>query len=648
MIHHRTAREVKRFDLFKLIVVIILLLLLLLMCFIWPLQISPVATETEPTTEEQVATDADQETEPATEEPAAAETEQGTAPETEAAAEEVVAPTLDPPPTDLASGDTVTLTGTGQPNSEVEVMVDGELVGTAPVDADGKWSFSLPSLDPGDYSVNVRSLAADGSVAAESPAASLSLPQLEIAPPTFTLPDFSALTAGDEATITGTGEPNSEVEVVVDGEVVGTAPVDADGKWSFSLPTFDPGDYDFSVRSLDADGNVVAEAEPSSFSWPDFGLSLPSLSLPKLSLPSFGALSGGATALNGTGEPGTEVEIVVDGKVVGTAPVDADGNWTFDLPLADPGDYEISFRNVDADGNLLSQSATTLAQITAAGDLEMTVIPTLALAESEVVAGETVMLSGTGTPNSEVEVVVDGEVVGTVPVDAEGNWAFDLSLADAGDYEITVQSATADGAVMATAEAVSLTVTAAEIAEATTEEATAATSEDSGTTAETTGSDETTASTTGEGPLEIIFPADEADVLVGELTVTGLAPTGSDVEVLDGTAVLGTTQTDSTDEWRFTFDVVKGSLQLAARLAGSQVTPTDFVDVRVVETSDTYNCASNPGLDRGAIYLVGTCDTLGTIARQAGVTFVNLIAANPQISNQDLIYPGEPINIPGN
>ena len=64
-----------------------------------------------------------------------------------------------------------------------------------------------------------------------------------------------------EVTLTGTGEPGSEVEVVVDGKPVGTATVDSEGKWSLPTELTEPGDYEISVQSVDANGQVLAASE---------------------------------------------------------------------------------------------------------------------------------------------------------------------------------------------------------------------------------------------------------------------------------------------------------------------------------------------------------------------------------------------------
>lgn len=53
-----------------------------------------------------------------------------------------------------------------------------------------------------------------------------------------------------------------------------------------------------------------------------------------------------------------------------------------------------------------------------------------------------------------------------------------------------------------------------------------------------------------------------------------------------------------------------------------------------------------PVTPTGAYYTVRRGDTLGNIAQAYGVSLGSLIAANPQIWNPSLIYPGQIINIP--
>jgi LysM repeat protein len=53
------------------------------------------------------------------------------------------------------------------------------------------------------------------------------------------------------------------------------------------------------------------------------------------------------------------------------------------------------------------------------------------------------------------------------------------------------------------------------------------------------------------------------------------------------------------------------------------------------------------GPSYGRTYVVGWGDTLRKIAARLGISVTDLIAANPQLWNPNLIYPGQVINLPG-
>ncbi len=58
------------------------------------------------------------------------------------------------------------------------------------------------------------------------------------------------------------------------------------------------------------------------------------------------------------------------------------------------------------------------------------------------------------------------------------------------------------------------------------------------------------------------------------------------------------------------------------------------------------NCNANPGVDHGSTYVVGSCDWLSKIARKLGVSYHDLLAANPQIADPNIIQPGQVLNVP--
>ena len=519
MIHHREKSEVRRFDIFKLIVLIILILLLLWFWLSPPAFVQgpdemgdDTAVATEPT-----EAPADAATNSATDEPMAEETAEIEAAET--VAPEIEAPTLESPAlSDGLEPGTVNLSGSGTPGSTVRLILDGAEVGTTEVGDDGRWAFDL-DLQAGSRTVTLEALDADGSVAQTADLPTV-LVALDI--PTLELPEGDLL-AGP-IRLGGTATPGSEVGIVIDDELVGTAPVGEDGTWSFDTELA-AGLHGLHVQAIDASGNVAGESE-------GFGLTLGELILPDFDLPSLD-FAAGDVEIGGVGTPGSTVELVANGEVIGTAVISPDGTWTIPTNL-DAGDYDFSLRMLDANGNLLAESesrSTTVADAVP----ELFTLPTFDLPAADLTGGD-VTLTGTGTPGAELEIVVNGEVVGTAVVADDGAWEFPTTL-PAGDYELALR--TVDGA---------------------------------GTAVETE-------------PIAFSL-AETADTIASS----------------------------STDE--------------AASL------PTDF-------------CAdAEPGIDQGDTYIVARCEWLTKIANRLGIPYTNLIGVNPQIENQNLIYPGQIINLP--
>jgi hypothetical protein len=54
---------------------------------------------------------------------------------------------------DTVTDPTPTIQGTGEPGTTIVVFVDGKPVGTVVVDEDGNWSFTLPELPDGEYTI---------------------------------------------------------------------------------------------------------------------------------------------------------------------------------------------------------------------------------------------------------------------------------------------------------------------------------------------------------------------------------------------------------------------------------------------------------------------------------------------------------------
>ena len=427
----------------------------------------------------------------------------------------------------------------------------------------------------------------------------------EIVPPVFELPDVETLAVGKPFTLRGTGTPGSVVRILVDGKPVGTAEVAADGSWSYPITLDEPGDHEITMEGLDEEGAVAATSGPLM-------LTLPSLSELSFALPEEEAamLAGKETMLRGTGVPGGKVKVLVDGKEVGTADVAADGTWSFPYTFAKAGEYQFSLESFDAEGNSLGTSEPAQLMIGSA-----LASPTFDLPEMGALkAGKEGILRGTGVPGGKVKVLVDGKEVGTADVAADGTWAFPYTFARAGEYRFSLESFDAEGNSLGSSDPVELVVGPALAAPT------------------------------------FDFPKAGAALERGVLEFRGTGTPGATLEILDKGKVVDKVVVGADGKWVYSLTPEVGAHVYSVRETGSMV-ESEAVEVTVSETAvaaepGTSACKRPEGTCLGIEYIVVRGDSLFCISRCAGVKLGDVIKANPDIANPDLIYPAQVIKIP--
>ncbi|MCB9430585.1 MAG: VWA domain-containing protein [Ardenticatenaceae bacterium] len=433
---------------------------------------------------------------------------------------DIATPTLNLPGTAVGLG-TLTLAGTGTPGTVVEIFRDGVSLGTADVGTDGKWSFDVDMPNAGDYNFSVKALNATGDVVAESAAQTLTINAPEIALPTFNLPELPTV---GPFTLTGTGTPGSTIEIIRNGVSLGTTTVGSDGNWSFDLDLPDFGDYDFTLNTLDGSGNVLGSVD-----LPTVSLTTPDIALPTFNLPELPAV--GPFTLTGTGTPGSTIEIIRNGVSLGTATVDPDGNWSFDLDLPGVGDYDFTLNTLDGSGNVLG--SVNMPRFTVAAPAVAFDAPEagpFALGDNGLPTGR-LRLNGRSTPNATIEIYAGDELVGTTTADVDGNWSFDgdISLAN-GSYPLTARMVGADGTVLAQSDPFDLAIPAV---------------------------------------LAVAKPtlsARSGGVRSDEnVDLTGTAEPNSTVEIVVDGEVVGTVTADAGGNWRFSTQLPAGNHTLIAR-----------------------------------------------------------------------------------
>ncbi|MFV3330712.1 Ig-like domain-containing protein [Pseudomonas sp. NY15437] len=160
-----------------------------------------------------------------------------------------------------------TFSGTAQAGSTVKLYdTDGTLIGSGQADAKGHWSITTSTLADGLHEVTAT--ATDGVGKVSDPTGIWPFTVDTTAPANTTLvvtdnvgdetgPLHNGDTTDDNRPVfTGDAEPNGKVILYDNGNELGRADVDAQGKWSF-IPTtaLKDGDHSFTTVVLDQAGN---------------------------------------------------------------------------------------------------------------------------------------------------------------------------------------------------------------------------------------------------------------------------------------------------------------------------------------------------------------------------------------------------------
>ena len=242
-------------------------------------------------------------------------------------------------------------------------------------------------------------------------------------------------------TITGKGEPGATVEVIDNGKPLGTTTVDSVGNWTFTPETpLTDGPHEITTTQTDPAGNTSEPSDPlvltvdtTAPAKPE-GVGATDNVGPNVGeIPSGGTTDDNTPTITGKGEPGATVEVIDNGKPLGTATVDSAGNWTFtpETPLTD-GPHEITTTQTDPAGNtsepsdplVLTVDTTAPAKPEGIGATDNVGPNVGEISSGGTTDDNTPTITGKGEPGATVEVIDNGQPLGTTTVDSAGNWTF--------------------------------------------------------------------------------------------------------------------------------------------------------------------------------------------------------------------------------
>ena len=270
------------------------------------------------------------------------------------------------------------LSGTAEKNSVVTIYDGTEALGTAIADENGRWTFTVPA-DLADRTHQFTATAADaaGNLSTPSDAYAVIVDTVVDSPViTGWLDDAAGGLVGNIASgglsndnrpaISGTGEAGAVVTILDNGAAIGTAMVRADGTWSFEVLTpLGEGNHALTATQVDKAGNASSTSADYEMTV-DTQVDAPVITgwLDDVTGGLVGNIASGGLsndnrpAIGGTGEVGAVVTILDNGAAIGTAVVQADGTWSFEVltPLGE-GNHALTATQVDTAGNASTASA---------------------------------------------------------------------------------------------------------------------------------------------------------------------------------------------------------------------------------------------------------------------------------------------------
>ncbi|MEP9039244.1 Ig-like domain-containing protein [Enterobacter hormaechei] len=344
------------------------------------------------------------------------------------------------------------------------VTVNGKTY-AATVLADGTWSAAIPSADVSALAAGTVTVTVEGQSSAGNPVTinhdvTVDLANVAISIDAIASDDvINAAEKGADLVLSGTTanvEENQTVTIAFGGKNY-TATVDAEGKWTATVPSSDltglkEGDASVQVSVTNVNGNSASAGREYSVDATAPSVTINTIATDDI-LNATEAQSDLAISGTSTAEAGQTLTVSLNGKDY-TTTVSANGSWTLNVPAADLAGL--------TDGSVtVTASVSDKAGNPASVDHNLTVDVTVPTVTIHTVAGDDVInvaehkqaqiVSGSATgaaAGDKVTVTIGGQTYTTV-LDAAGNWSVGVPanvISGLSDGTVTVTASVTDAA----------------------------------------------------------------------------------------------------------------------------------------------------------------------------------------------------------
>jgi hypothetical protein len=328
-----------------------------------------------------------------------------------------------------------------------------------------------------------------------------------------------AATVTNVEVLSGNAEANSKVAVFDGATKLATVTANSSGAWSFTTAELSVGSHSFKATATDAAGNtgnasstaaITITAAPAAPGTP--------------TIASFSTDSGVAgdhitndntLTLTGKAAASSTVKVFDGSTQVGTATANSSGAWSLTTRGLADGNHSLS-----ATATSLGAASVKSAPLSVTVDTHAPSAPTMKAytQAGSVVANTTTLddlvLKGTAEANSTVKVFDGSTAIGTAKANDSGAWSFDTGHLDVGKHSFKATASDVANNISSASAATSISV----------------------------------------GMHRQVHLNSVSRDWSGVTKISGEASAGSQIKVLDGNTLLGSTVTDGSGSWTLTTD----------------------------------------------------------------------------------------------
>ena len=348
---------------------------------------------------------------------------------------------------DITVDPTPQLSGSAPVNSHVYIYDDGKLIGSVQADGEGNWSFT-PDRDLGTGS-HVLTVMAHGKmsepvvITVQASGASTGRPVITSVVDNEGEPgevEHGATISDKPPTLSGTAAPNAYVEIFSSGRSVGFTQANAEGHWTIT-PTLPEGLNILSVKSQGQHSDIFTLTVEAATSVKPIIESVHDNHGESAMVGDGGSTDDNTPTVSGTARPGAIIQLYANGREVGRAQADSNGNWSITTSALDSGEQvlKVSSEGKFSDGFTINVEASTTPQLSIQtvyddqGESGM-------VGEGGSTDDNTPTVSGTARPGAIVQLYANGREVGRAQADSNGNWSITTSALDTGEQVLKVSS----------------------------------------------------------------------------------------------------------------------------------------------------------------------------------------------------------------